>query len=485
MANTSWPPIPWLWNQYREYGAWYSGDPDALTKHTRGFWTTDEMRKSHVAIASDIAALSSGLIFSGSPSITHENEQTDARLQEIMTLNGLYSRLLEAGELQSAFGGVYAKWNWNAARAKYPILRIIPADAGLPRYVGGILDSVTFWSVQRVSDDNTKVWRLQEEYTNDGHIKSALYEGTADNLGSAVQLTDLPETKDVKPDVNSGAGMLLATYIPNRLPNRLYPYQPYGRSDFEGLLTLFSALDEAYSSMNRDVRLGKTQVIVPAEYLRKDVRDVVFPSTTETDPKNVKWTFSKENETFVALNFDPDQQSGKDIVTFQPAIRAEDHLKVIDDIIRRIITLAGFAPQSAGLDIDGQAESGTALNVRERRSLQTSEAKKTYWWHALINIMRSGLALDKAVFNSGLVVDGEISVTFADNTQPDMATVADTLDKLARAGAVSTERKVRILFPDWSDEDVAAEVAKINNEDGLPDPTLGDEETDPPDGDSK
>ncbi|MEG2623999.1 MAG: phage portal protein, partial [Clostridia bacterium] len=125
-----------------------------------------------------------------------------------------------------------------------------------------------------------------------------------------------------------------------------------------------------------------------------------------------------------------------------------------------------YSPQSAGLDIEGYAESGTALNVRERRSAQTIEAKKAYWWHALLDITRALLAVDAQVFHQGGTTD-DITVAFADNTQPDTQTIADTLDKLERAGAASTRTKVRMLHPDWDDDGVAEEAALIREERGL------------------
>lgn len=479
-----WPPIDWLWRRYAENAAWYSGDPVQLRTQTQGFWRSDEKHKVHVPLAGDLAALAAGLLFSDSPTITHDNAETDARLQRILMLTGMYQKLLHAAELQAVYGGVFLKWNWDTARADYPLLRVVPADAGLPTYANGLLDSVKFWSVVRVDENAANpYWRLQETYTGDGRIESRLFNGTLEMLGQERTLDAIPETAGIKPSANSGAGVLLATYVPARLPNRERPYAPYGRSDYEGLHTLFSALDEAYSSMVRDLRLGKTQVIVPAAFLRAEVRNVMFPAGGEVD-KHPKLSFSKAEETYVALDIDPDTQ-GAVITTFQPKIRSDEHLKAIDDIVRRIITLAGYAPQSAGLDVEGRAESGTALNVRERRSLQTAETKKTYWWHALIDILRAGLLLDKAQFTRGLVTDGEISVEFADNTQPDMQTLADTLDKLERASAMSTDAKVRLLHPDWDEEKIVEEVARIREERGMltegeADPMLGDLEGAPP-----
>ena len=125
---------------------------------------------------------------------------------------------------------------------------------------------------------------------------------------------------------------------------------------------------------------------------------------------------------------------------------------------------AGYSPQSAGLDIAGSAESGTALNVRERRSMQTTETKKTYWWHALVDFAQAMLALDAKVFFSGAKPDTKLVVQFADNTQPDMQTVADTLQRLSAADAASTDTKVRLAHPDWDDEKVALETERILHE---------------------
>lgn len=48
--------------------------------------------------------------------------------------------------------------------------------------------------------------------------------------------------------------------------------------------------------------------------------------------------------------------------------------------------------------------------------------------------------------------------------------VGTTLDRLARAGAVSTATKVKVLHPEWDDTAVMEEIALILAETGAPDP---------------
>lgn len=474
MPDVKWPPIDWLWGAYAENRAWYSGDPKQLKRHTQGFWRGKERIKAHVPIAHEMASMAASMLFSGSPTITLANEPQNERLQQILDRNQLYARLLWGAELQAALGGVFLKVNWDKELAGWPILTVLPADAGLPRYQNGLLTGCTFWGAVRTEEVTGTVWRLREEYHADGRITSALFRGDEANIGREAALTDIPETRGTPDTAVSAAGRLLAVYVPGRLPNRFDLAAPYGMSDFHGLHSLFSALDETYSAMLRDVRHGKSRIVVPLEYLR---RKADMFAKLDQQPAS-RWAFDADEEIFTALDINP-QDNGAGLTFVQPALRAAEYQVAVNDLVRRIFAMAGYSPQSAGLDIDGRAESGTALNVRERRSLQTIDAKRAGWWHALREITEALLAVDKSVLHGPGGED--VTVTFADNTQPDQQTVAETLDKLERAGAASTDSKVRMLNPDWDDDEVAAEVRRIHEERGLTggdplDPMLGDME---------
>lgn len=455
------PPIHWLWRDYKRAAAWYSGDPGRLRMEGDGdcnsFWKSDENIKIHVPIAADLAALSAGMIFAASPEISCEDENTKRRIDEIFRQAGIYSILLQAAELASTFGGVFLKWTWDM-RDEHPRLYAVPADAGLAEFIGNKITKITFWCIVK-EGEHGDVWRTEEIYTPDGHIKTALYKGTATELGETVPITSLQETRHIKPDANSGAETMLAFYVPNILPNRAAPHVPYGRSDFDGLYGLFDALDEAYSAIQRETRMTKTTVIVPAEYLRK--RDALFPA----DGKASEWAYSNSTGAFTALDIDSDRASSP-ITTINPEIRAESRTAVCENIIRRILSLAGYSPQSAGMDISGSAESGTALNVRERKSIRTTETKKTFWWHAVNDMVRAMLRLDKKVFNSNIDPEADFSVELPTGSQPDLAQLAEIVEQLERAGAVSTETKVDILHPEWDEDMRAEEVKRIKEENG-------------------
>lgn len=467
MNGEKFPPIDWLWRDYEKNAAWYSGDPKRLPRAAAGmglhpFWRSDEEIKIHVPIAADLSALSAGMIFADSPVFTCDDERTQERADEIMQKADFYSVCLQAAELASAFGGVFLKWSWDVADG-FPRLTAVPADAGLPYWQGGKVVKIKLWNIVR-EDEHGTVYRLQEEYTPDGHIRSKLMRGDANNIGTEASMDSIEETRGINPDAYCGTDVMLACYVPNILPNRAAPHLRFGRSDYEGLHGLFDALDEAYSAIQRETRLTKTMVVVPMEYLRRrdDIRHS-YNSKFNASTKETQWVFSNGKGAFVALDIDTTENSSP-ITVINPEIRAESRIAQVDDIVRRILSMAGYAPQSAGLDINGSAESGTALNVRERKSLRTSEVKKTFWWHAINEVIRAMLHLDKAVFKSGVNPEVDFSIELPGNSQPDIAQLAEVIEQLERAGAVSTETKVAMLHPDWDEDQREEEIERIKAE---------------------
>lgn len=475
MDKIKFPPVDWLWREYDKNYAWYSGDGLSKVAHGGGisFWKTDEEIKVHVPIAADLSAMSASMIFSDSPKVTTDDEKTQLRIDEIMQKASIYSTLLQAAELASAFGGVFMKWSWDISDG-FPRLTAVPANAGMPCWQNGKLAKIVLWSIVKETDTGTK-YRLQEEYLEDGHIRSKLMKGDDSNIGTEIPLDSIEETAGIKPDANSGTDRMLAIYVPNLLPNRQAPHLLFGRSDYHGLYGLFDELDEAYSAIQRETRLTKTMVVVPMEYLQKKE---ALRHAYNSEARKTEWVFSSGKGAFVALDIDTTENSNP-ITVINPELRAESRIAAVEDIIRRILSLAGYAPQSAGIDVDGRAESGTALNIKERKSIRTSEVKKTFWWHALNDIIRTMLALDSAIFRSGIDAKADFSVELPSSMQPDISQLAQTVEQLERAGAVSTETKVNILHPDWSEEQKAEEVARIKEERGYsgPDPldaNLGD-----------
>ncbi len=475
---------------YRHCTAEYSGDDLHLreTSMPKAFWARPGKQKIHVPVAADIAATSADLLFGEEVKLTCVDEKecdnseaakaAQSRLEEIARKNNLHALLNEAAESCSALGDVYLKIGWDRNDARQcPTVQVGQGDAAWPEYRFGKLCAIHFFSNLRVlknpAGDKAVVLWAYERY-EPGRIVTRIFRGSEIDLGEDMGDEALA-VLGIAPEVLLSTREMAAVHIPNIRPNRLLRGSMMGRSDFDGLRGLMDALDEAYSSWLRDIRLAKARLIVPVEYLRRKSSDL-FPDDREAPPM---FEFDEDVETLCALDSDPDKVGANAITPSQFAIRADEHQKTCEDLITQIVTRAGYAPQTFGLNIEGLAQSGTALNIREKKSLKTCGKKQAYWHDALEGLLTAILRIDAEQFpGKGSAGNVHVHVRFADAFASDISTNAVALELLNRADAASTEVKVRMLHPDWMGKEIVEEVARIREEKGigeaLPDPLTGD-----------
>ncbi|GII84586.1 hypothetical protein Ssi03_25760 [Sphaerisporangium siamense] len=478
--NTAWPP-PALADIYRDYDeadAWYSGDKTRLATHytraaqpgrDREHWhqyvhrmwaqshdLTRPDSRLHVPLAGDIAATSADLLFSEPPTFTVEDATTQERLEEILEEGGVHMRLLEAAEVDSGLGDVYIKLCWDADVAQRPIWAIEHGDAAIPTFRWGRLVEVTFWRELERSGD--QVVRFLEHH-EPGLLTYAAFQGTSQNLGQTIPLDSREDTKELAAGADAdgrratGIGPLLtATHIPNMRPNRRHRGLPFGRSDYAApCYDLFDALDQVWTSLMRDIRLARARLIVPQGYL-----------TNLGAGQGA--AFDAEREVFQELTMDPSQSGGITLTQFE--LRVADHMQSAESIIGQAVRSAGYSAQSFGLAGD-VAVTATEVAARERRSMVTRDRKIQYWVPALRRIVEATLALDRALGWS-TVEPVMPTVEFGSAVSQDAESVARTLQMLEAARAVSSDTKVRMLHPDWDDEQVRDEVQRIKDDEGTP-----------------
>jgi hypothetical protein len=244
---------------------------------------------------------------------------------------------------------------------------------------------------------------------------------------------------------------LLAVYVPNVLPNRLDRNSYLGRSDYSGIEGLMDSLDEVFSSWVKDIALAQARILIPEDYLKNT---------------GGKSRFNVDQMLYVQLDIDPAVEGSK-ITPQQFDIRADQFEKTSLNLLDRIITSAGYSPQSFGFKIEGRAESGTALTMRERKSFATKSKKENYWQAALQRVVELMVLVYNAELHGTLEADGLINVSFGDSITNDLNTVATAVKMVSDAMAASTETKVRMLHPDWDEDQILGEVDKVLEENGL------------------
>ncbi|GAB3213312.1 hypothetical protein GCM10027294_43690 [Marinactinospora endophytica] len=475
--NPAWPPADTARPRalYDTWGAWYSGDPEQLTRVYSG--TGPRVRPSqyaggivgaaarmwwgrphpagqaparlHIPIASDIAETSADLVFSEPPTLTVEDPAAQARLDQLVTDIGLHATLLEGGELAAAYGGVYLRASWNRAVAGHPLVDAIIPDTAAPEWQAGHLAAVTFWRVVRL--DAGTVWRHLERH-EPGVIYHGLYQGTADRLGSQRPLADDPTTAVFAAAVGedgaipTGLPGLAVVYIPNMRPHRLIRGTPLGRSDYAGVEPLMDAVDEAWSSWMRDLRLAKARLLVPDSYLQSEGRG------------SSAW-FDPEREVYEAMHMLQGPDGAPGITPIQFAIRVEEHARTCAELTSQIVRAAGYSSQTFG-EAGEIALTATEARARERRSYSTRQRKIGYATPGLAQLGEIILALDAVQFGSRVPVLRP-TVIWPDGVEDAPEATARTITLLDQAGAISTEMKIRMAHPDWDDTQIQAEVAAI------------------------
>lgn len=457
--DDTWPPEEWreLYNQFEIHSAWYSSDPNRLLQMMQAPVSASKAAQAqqgricHVPLAADIARVSSALLFSEEPHIAFEDEDAQRRFEEIYSRSNIPSRLLEAAEICAALGGVFLKVNWDQSLADYPILSVAHPDNALPAFRFGLLQEVTFHKIVRQDEGGT--WRLLEHHAP-GEIRIELYRGTPSSLGTQAELGAIPETTGLAPGISTGIPRLLAVYVPNILPNRQFRSLPVGQPDIQGCESLLASLDEVVTSLLWDVLLGQGRLVGPAE---------VFRRTDRGEP-----VFDLHRRCYMGLDIPgaANASTGQllDVVQFE--IRTQQHIETALYYAEQVVNAAGYSPQTFGLKIEGRAESGTALTMRERKTFVTAAKKASYWAPALAEIFETLLMVDAVHLRSG-VSPSRPHVEIQDSVRPDIRELAQTAELLARAQAASVETRVRLIHPDWPEDMVAAEVQRVMDEQGL------------------
>ncbi|MFM9602690.1 capsid protein [Streptomyces turgidiscabies] len=490
--GTAWPPIhPAIRSDMDDWSAWFSANPDRLVYRyqnrnarnytpgqtgqvqnrpsqyrgglvgtiARWFWGQptplgEKRANLHMPLARDIARTSSDLLYSEPPALKVKNLDTQTRLEDLMDL-GMKRTLIASGETTAALGGSYLRIVWDEDIRPGPWISLVHADGAAPEFAhGDILKSVTFWTV--LECDGQRIVRHLERH-EPGLILHGVYDGTEDNLGKPIDLGAYEQTKNLLPTRQLPIGRRLAvSYIPNTMfaPDwRDIPAAAgLGTSDYQGAETFLSAIDETYTSLMRDVRLAKSRIIVPAQYL-----DSNGPGM------GAVW---EDREVFSPMNVPPTADQA--ITPNQFAIRYQEHLATIEDLVGKVIRNAGYSGNTFGDDSSGSAVTATEIKARTARSMTTRARKAELAATAIADIVEVLLILEASGMFKGVSgVEAERpDVVFQDSVQDDVKTLAETADALRRAEAASTEALVAMVHPDWDETAQKEEVARIQKETG-------------------
>jgi hypothetical protein len=439
-----------------------SGLAGALTRFQRWFWGSppkpgEQRAKLHVPLAAEIAQVSADLIFGQPPTVTSPDEETQARLDDLLS-DRAASQLHDAAETCAALGHVYLRVGWDRdVDPTGPLLSVVDADAAFPVYRYGHLMEVTF--VREWRDGGAVLRHL--ECHEPGMVWHAAYLGDHDNLGRQVPLSSHPETADVAetemiadPDregsgVPTGIDMLDVVGVANarsRNWRHLPAARDLGRADISGVESELDALDDVMSSWMRDIRHGRSRIHVPMHMM-------------ETQGLGKGASFDLDRELYVGLTSPPDGPLQLEATQFK--IRYEEHRETARALIERIISGSGYSLQTFGMESERSAQTATESWARQIRSQHSRNGKLRHWNQALEELARILLSVDQAQFGGKANPDADIKIQFADTVSESQIVRAQTALALRTAEAASTRTLVELVHNDWDGEEIDEEVQRI------------------------
>ena len=411
---------------------------------------TRSIRRVHASTALDIARHGADLLYADPPTLTID----DPALTTALTDTRLWDELATGARLESILGGRLHRITATGHPTHPWTITTHAPDTWTATITHGILTGATIYTVLPQPDGTREgphsVWRHVEYHTLDqagmGVITHQLWHGTTTSLGTLTPLTDHPATRDLHVRADG-------TWDGPRTPGLYVTALPLTTPEWVPAADILRTIDEAWSSLLRDIRLAGSRIIAPLDVLQS------------TGGRG--GTLDLDQELFTGLDVLESGQ-GLDMQVLQPSIRSSEHLEVIRAARDTAFIAAGYDTPS------DPSASGTmtAAEIAQRdRRTRATRARR---------ILRETQYASQLITKLATLVGAPTDLpdlTWPPIVRPDPLAETPSIVSLTQAGVMSRHTAIARLHPDWDDIMIAAEEARITSEHGasmLTDPTQWD-----------
>lgn len=322
--------------------------------------------------------------------------------------------------------------------------------------------------VTLVRRDGETFYRCAEVHSH-GVVRHALWRGTGSTLGKRVALQALDETVGLEEEWRHGLPMLAGRILNGRAAIR-----GVGVSEYDRVQDLLLALNEARSIGTENARLTAKKRLFAAQSVLQsgDGNNATFNAGDDiiiTDPGGGELGSGSDKPPITAVEYSFDAA---------PLIAHTQELE------RTILSRVRMVPQLVGIGDAGRAESGTAIRLRFLPTVNAANGKAREWDSKLPMVLQLAMLVDalpeeQGGFGRGYQSAVELpSVERADILPRDESEQVTAAATGVQGEVLSVETAVRDLHPEWTDEQVEGEVARIREDRGGA-PVLLDEEVTP------
>lgn len=435
------PHLAAEWERIEAYQRRFRNDRAEMLRHDPIYkLASDDAKETYtpVPLAQEMARLSSALLFSAEPKLT--NEKNADVLEKVLKVNKTGEFLLQAGEDVSIQGYGGLRLVRDAEVSDEALVTWVDGNRVIFRVRHGRFVTGGYVVIERRPNPfHDEVYRLVEDH-KPGVIERALYKGNRTSLGSTVphrswleEFSGLPERTDTRLNAPT-------LYRWNNVPR--------GASDLAGIETLLDRLTEGES-----VGVEKLRRSVPITVADRKIAD----RQGKVDLRGVILTGGSAQ---VA-----GEQIAKTVETIQRSIESEDHVRYVEHVRELALQMAGYSLATWGLDDGGTADSGTALRLRQARTLLTKAGKDRSARAAITEAFGAACAWSRGAADVEAFVP---DIMLGDGLPTDPMQDAQELATKRSAGVISLWQSVVEQHPDWDKKAVEAEVERIEREEAVP-----------------
>ncbi len=377
------------------------------------------------------------------------NEQD--KWDKIAEVNEFQNKLTQqARPLTLAEGWGGWKPNFNKQLCDEPIWEFYDGIDTEYIYKCGLLIGIIFKSYYKRENDNYVLIESRYVANKNSYIEYKLWKLAKNNEISEANLDDIPELSDIPRETTVIEGLDRILAVPAR-----YFYDPlnpkYGKSIYAGKLDLFDMLDEVWSQASQTVRVS-----TPITWINPDVM--------QRGPNGAIGYENLYNRQIMMKEGIPDGEGhiNEDIVTEQPDLNFDKYGMVASDLLDYILT-GILSPATLGLDV-AKKDNAMAQREKEKVSIMFRNNVIAAETKMLQNIVELSLMI-KEYMDTGLITldkDYGINIRYCEFANPSTETMLPVLGGAWSQGQLSTEKFVKLMWPDDTEEEQAKEMAWLD-----------------------
>lgn len=365
-----------------------------------------------------------------------------------MLVDNTANDLIKKSILTESWGGKFSwKISYDKSVSDFPILTMYNPLEYKAVYKYGRLQALIF--INKI-DKGKDHYELEEEYGK-GYIDYYLYKVKEDGTRTPLELSYLEETMELARVEFKDKKLILAGEKVN------------DKSDYDGIISEFDALDEAWSQLMDEIRLGRSEVYVPEVLLTNK-------------------TFDRFRKNFPVLAPDMKENGQNHIEHIQPNIRSGEYKNTIGILTNNILVNVGLSPFTVGIDDTvGANASGDSMTKREATSLRTRE-DMVKSWEAFLTEMFTKLLVANDLFNKKALQTYNLSVMFEDYITPSKDEVVKQTTELVNANIIDTEKALDEIYGDTLTEEeklrILANTGNVSMQEETQEEDIDTEDTD-------